>query len=260
MNDSFLRQFRQEPPRGLKDAVYQQIATMPGNSRPQPVARGAVVRTPRTWDQRPRLRALAAAALLLLLCLTSLFSPAVRALVEDVVRQIGGLTVRETALYPGGSEAPRITAVETVTLDEARALVDYDFALPSALPERYVLEEGIIVSPAGQEVTVRWRSETVRGDFLVLRVARADPEVQWVVGPDSVEIVQVNGVDAQFIRGSWSRDDRTWDPSLGRELRWVREGIAYQLATGNEFMCPGQEGNQCPLTDEDLVRIAESAE
>jgi hypothetical protein len=259
MNDNFLRNFRQEPPRQMMDALYQQIATMPGDRRPQPVtrgpaARGAVAR-PRT-----RLRALAAAALLLLLCLTSLFTPAVRALVEDVVRQIGGLTVRETALYPGGGEAPRITAVESVTLDEARARAGYEFALPSALPERYVLEEVIIVSPAGQTVTVRWRSETVRGDFLVLRVARANSEVEWMVGPDSVEIVGVNGAEAQFIRGGWSSDSRTWDPSLGRDIRWVRDGIQYHLSTGNEFMCPGQENNQCPLSDEDLIRIAESVE
>lgn len=254
MNDRFLRQFRQEPPRSVMDAVYQQIAALPGASQPQPVADSAVAR-PRT-----RLRALAIAALLLVLCLSSLFSPAIRALVDDVVRQIGGLTVRETALYPGGSEPPRTTAVETATLDEAGALVDYAFALPSALPERYVLEEGVIVSAAGQELTIRWRSATVRGDFLVLRVGRADPEVQWVVGPDSVEIVQINGASAQFIRGGWSSDSRTWEPSLGRELRWVREGIAYQLATGNAFMCPGQAGNQCPLTDEELIRIAESVQ
>lgn len=253
MNDRFLHDFRKEPPPSLMETVYGRIAMLPGTAAQEQAAAGSG-----RGRQRAGTFALAGVAILLFLVASSFFSPTVRALVEDVVSRIGGLAVRETAVYPHGDEETRVTPANTVTLAEAREMVDYEFALPSAVPERYTMLDEVIVSSGGGSVLIRWRSETVRGDGLSLFVFVADPDVQQLVGSNSVETIQVNDQEAQFIRGGWNADSKRWDPNISRQVRWLHDGLEYQLSTGNPDMCPGEEENRCPLSDQDLMDIAAS--
>lgn len=257
MNEHFLYALRQDPSPALRRRVYRTIASLPGDEA-TPAARRGPGASP---AHRPRRRALALAtlAVFLLLLASALFSPGVRALVEDVVRRIGGFTVRETELYPV-ADGVLVGADDNqyLTLEAARVAVDFEIHLPAALPDRYQMVDEVVVGPGGDRVDVRWKGTETRGDGLWLRIWPADGGVEWLIGTGSAEAIDLNGQEALFIRGGWLQNTQSWDPDIARAVRWVRAGLAYDLSTGGEFSCPDEPDHRCPLGDDDLIAFAAS--
>lgn len=259
MNDQFLTHLRRDPGQKLARAVYDDIKRFPGHDPvPDAAGRSAAFRSG-SRSRRRRVVAFAALGVVVLFIISTLTSPAVRAIVEDIVRHIGGLTIRETAIYPltdGYVTGPDRN--QYLTLEEARKVADFDIRLPEALPDRYVLVDEIIASPGGGHVDIRWKGDETRGDGLWLRISNASPDVAYLVGSDSTETIEINGQDALFIRGGWLENTKSWDPDISRDVRWVHDGLTYHLSTGGQYGCPDEAEFRCPLSDEDLIRIAES--
>ena len=176
--------------------------------------------------RRRRVLAFATLAALTLFILTSFASPRVRALVEDVVRHIGGLTVRETALYPFTDDDPLLEPSEHLTPEKACQAVEFEFDLPTALPDRYLLMNEVIVTTGFRSVHIRWRGQETRGDGLSLHVSPAASDVEYLVGNGSLEQIEINGQKALFIHGGWLENTKSWDPNINREVRWVQNGLS----------------------------------
>lgn len=259
MKDDFLFNLRREPHHDFMNAVYRDIAHLPGNQSNSALASQSTPSHQPSLLHRRRVLVLAALTSVALFLLTSLFSPGVRALVEDIVRQIGDMTIRETAIYPLADGY--LTAPDTnryLTLEEARQATDFEFNLPTQLPDRYVMMEDVIVSAEGNRVLVRWKGQETRGDGLSLTVSTAHPDAEWLVGPDSTDVVDLNGRQALFIRGGWLSNTESWDENISRDVRWSQDGLTYQLSTGGAFTCPDEPDHRCPLSDEALINIATS--
>ena len=148
---------------------------------------------------------------------------------EDVVHHIGGLTLLETDVYPNVEDA-RTMSGTVATLAETQEMMPYVFSLPAEVPERYTMIEEVQISSGGRSAIISWHNETERGDGFWLRVAPADPDVRHVVGPDSIEMVELAGREAQFIRGGWESNREIWNPDIARMLRW-QQGQVPQLRT-----------------------------
>lgn len=259
MKDHFLYNLRQEPAQELTRAVYRDVARLPENESTRNTAHMTTVAGPAANTSRRRVFAFAALAVLVLFIFSSITSPRVRALVDDVVRQIGGLSVRETAIYPlsdGYITVPDEN--QYLTMEDARQAVNFEFSLPAELPDRYLLRDEIIVGPDGNSVDVRWRGQETRGDALSLSVSPANPEVNYLVGSDGIEVIEINGQEAVFIHGGWLQNTESWDTDISRGVRWVHNDLTYHLSAGGQFSCPDEPEFRCPLGDEDLIRIAES--
>lgn len=245
MNDKFLTQFRQKPDISFTNKLWgrlQQVAPETAVS-PQPVR------------HRRSYRFATAAALVFLFIVA--FSPAVRAQIEDILRQIGGLQYKETAVYPGATEEKvviikneTLTGEEAQLLEDARGRLGLNFNLPTALPERFTIFNDVIYGEvAGPSATFRW-NDAESYYVLVLVISRANPDINWVVSPDSLEEVQINGHPAALISGGWDTNTQAWDDAEGaKELRWTQNGIAYSLTMFGDI-----------LTEEALIAIAESIE
>lgn len=241
MKDQFLQSYHQEPPPELAGKLRRRLAALP---------QGTAASDGKTRSRRqPRLAWPALAAVLLAMLLVAA-SPNVRHQLQDVVRQIGGLALRQTSIYPGKPESEvNIVPTEEMTLSELREVVPFDFKLPSWTPEGLTLvEETVRYTPDFKMAVMRWTGEDGRS-YLSLSVDPARPEVEYIVGSDSVEEVEVNGETAALIDGGWDADSKSWSNAYGRTLRWQHEGVEYRLQSWAEW-----------ITNEDLVRVAESME
>jgi hypothetical protein len=242
MNDKKLHTFRRTPDDNYTDTLYQRLVMLPQaqTAPPQPQQNGRSRKTRLAW----------AFAILIGGILIMAIVPGVRARLEDVVRQIGGLTVLITEDYPGRDDNPRIVPDDTVTLEEARDRLDFDFNLPVYVPEGLVLQEDISGSNIDTSIRLSWHDEDQPGRILILRVGKADPDVRWVVGPNSVTEVMVNDIPATLVHGGWSADTQKWEDNGSHDLRWQIDGVEYTLSSGNE-----EWGG---LSEEELIKIAES--
>lgn len=240
MNDKYLHTFRRQPDPNLTDKLYQRlVAIPPAEAAPQP-------------EPAPsrRMRLAWAFIVLVLTLFVLAMVPGVRARFEDIVKQIGGLTVLITEDYPG-TDNPRIVPDDILTLEEARARLDFEFRMPTYIPDGLVLQEDEIrASNIRTRITLNWRDENTPGRGFHIVVGKADPDVQWVVGPNSVTEVMINDINATLVQGGWNGDTHEWEDNGFRDLRWQIDGIEYTLSTGNE-----EWGG---LSDEELIKIAES--
>jgi len=247
MNNKFLTQFRQEPDPVFGNKLWGKL---------QQVAPETAVASQPVHQRRSYRRLAIAAVVFTFLCLVG-FSPEVRAQIGDILRQIGGQQFKETAVYPGADDE-EVTIVEGETLkgeeaqllEDARRHLGLDFNLPTTLPDRFTLLDEVVYGEiAGPSAMFRWQ-DSQSHYVLVLDVRRANPDINWVVAPDSLEEVQIDGQPAALITGGWNAETREWDDAEGaKELRWTQHGIAYSLT---------MFGNM--LTDEAFLTIAESIE
>jgi hypothetical protein len=175
--------------------------------------------------------------------------PAVRTHFEEIVKEIGGLTVRMTDIYHDTSDA-NIVPNDTMSLSEARERTGLDFELPTWLPEGLTMRDDVIVSNIRTQITISWTDENKRGHGLMLDVGYAEPDINLLVGPDSVTEVMIHDTPATLIRGGWFENTRRWEEDGPRSLRWQANGLEYTLST----MMP----EWCGLTEDELILIAES--
>jgi hypothetical protein len=240
MNDDFLTNFRKPPPREFAAALYERI--------------NAPVNTRRTFALR---KVTFAAALCVALLAAVVFSPAARAAVATLVRQIGGITYvgpEETTSRPtSGSGEEYIVPEETLSLAEAQAKVPFEFHLPEWTPEGYTMVSTVRVAyfpyiPTNTTtplVYMTWlKPESAGGDLPIELVV--GPALQWLVDLDYLQEVQINGQPAGLTTGGWDADSGEWETAHhDLTLMWTLGDIMYQLHS------PG-------ATVEELIRMAES--
>lgn len=246
MNNKFLTQFRQEPDPVFGNKLWGKL---------QQVAPETAV-SPQSVRQRRSYRLAVAAVVFIFLVLAS-FSPAVRAQIDVILRQIGGQQFKETAVYPGATdeevtivESEILVGAEAQLLEDARRRLGLNFNLPTALPDRFTMVDKVVYDELmGPSAMFRWE-DSQSYYMLVLYVGRANPEINWVVAPGSLEEVQINGHPAALITGGWNADTHEWDDAEGaKELRWTQNGITYSFTMFGNI-----------LTEEAFIAIAESIE
>ncbi|MBN2388451.1 MAG: DUF4367 domain-containing protein [Anaerolineales bacterium] len=230
MNDEeFLIRFRQAPPGEFTRALYEKInpsvADAPGSRLLHRLAVGL-------------------AALIFALGLTLAASPAARAYLAALVREIGGLPFEETDQYPGGGPVEIIPS-QTLSLDEVRLGQPFPLGLPGWVPEGMIPCDQVSVTPFQDgftPVTISWRNPSARTGFDLTVVQEEAP---WVVAPGSTQEVTVNSQPAALTRGGWNADEQTWDENLAITLIWKIDEQVYMLSS-------------ITLEAETLIRIAES--
>lgn len=241
MKDKTLHTFRRTPDDTYTENLLERLERIPETAATQP-----------TQPAHPRrLRLDWVLASLLLMFLVMAVSPVVRARIEDVVKQIGGLNLLITEEYPGGLETARVVEPDIISLEEARTRVEFEFYLPDFLPDGLTLQEDqIIASNIEDNLWLTWEDEAQPGRQLHLQIQTTIPNTRFVVGPDSAAEVMVNEKPAILIRGGWDQGTESWQDDGLRILRWELNGVTYSLQTGNE-----EWGG---LTQEELIQVAES--
>jgi hypothetical protein len=225
-----LSDLRQEPSAGL----YRRLAAIP-QRRSRRLARLAWV----------AIGALLVAALMFV-------SPAARATIDEIVERVGQVYFTIADKLPYRDKAIIVEGV-TMSLDEARAAVAFDFGMPIALPAGYELDRVEVWMPnetVGQVVQLTWRNS--EGGLLELGVHAYDElvPIHTTVGLDSIETVLVNGSEAALVRGGWDSDTGTWgyqDKTV--TLIWRVSAVQYSLLAHPEA-----------FSVDELISIAESVE
>jgi hypothetical protein len=234
MSDEFLKQFRERPRPEFAEALYQKI------NRPR---RSIIM-----------LKRLAFTAIALALAVATLFavSPQARAAFLALIEEIGGIDFVVTEEYPGSGGRVETVPSEVVSLEEARQRLPYTFGLPTWVPEGYTLQSEVeLLSTDGTEsrndVTLIWENEI--GSRIYLYVRPGGEGRSWIVGPEGVEEVTLNGEPAALIRGAWNAHTKEYDldPSM-LQLTWEQDEVQYNLTyfTSSDF------------SDADAIRMAES--
>jgi len=239
MKDKYLHTFRREPNEEFTDRLYQQMmALSPAEINLRPASRLSR-QTKLAW---------VLASLLFMLSIMAMI-PAARARFEEIVQQIGGLTVLMTDVYPDSRDA-NIVPNDIMTLAEARTRTELKFDLPTWVPEGLTMRDEVVVSNIMPRITITWVDDSKRGRAFSLDVGNAHPEVNLRVGPNSVTEVMIHDIPAMLIRGGWFENTQRWEEDGPRALRWQVNGIEYTLST----MMPEWGG----LSEEELIQIAES--
>lgn len=193
--------------------------------------------------------ALGAITLLLALTLTLVVSPSALAQVQDWVGQVGGVLFTATGDYPGGDEPVTIAPSEKMRLEEARAILPFTVDLPAWVPESYVLDETVTFvhfDDGVDRIFVQWRAP--QKALLELEIVNLLPEKSnWLVGPESIEEVLINGEPAALVRGGWNSDTKQWENRGQLQLHVAHNGQSYIYST-----------METDISVDELIRMAES--
>lgn len=245
-DDDFLTQLQQPPRPEFAAQLYRRID--------QPM------NTTTSWAEhlKPRRIALALTLLMLMLAASLIFSPAVRAFAEDILRQIGAISVAPVpAEGPANPEATAVPpqpgqAQRAESSAEAAQLAGFPMLAPTYLPEEYVASADWSIMPQGEGVIVARRYHA--GDhFLYFNAYHYGPNDfydQGITPNETATEVLVRGLPGMWITGRFmthpdkpaSNDapellDTSW-------LLWDEDGVNYTLF-GDDF------------TLEEALRIAE---
>lgn len=236
MNDRFLRRYRIAPRLAFSQDMRKRLE----------------IDEEKTLRVRPLLLrpvALGVITLLMALTLTLVVSPSARAQVQDWVGQVGGVLFTTTGDYPGGDEPVTIAPSGTMPLEEARAILPFTIDLPAWVPEGYVLEETVTFvhfEDGVERIFVQWRAP--QKALLELEIVNLPPEKSnWLVGPESIEEVQVDGEPAALVRGGWNADTKQWENRGQLQLHVAHNGQTYILST-----------METDISVNELMRTAES--
>jgi hypothetical protein len=248
MNDDFLHQYRKPPRREFADRLFRQISA--ANRRHEMLTQ---------IKPLSRRLALSFAALCLVFTLALAVSPAARAKFLDVVRPVGGLTFIETLDYPGSKGPEKLFPEQKVTLAQAQESFPASFSLPAYVPQGMVFnpeDVTLMNSPKYDVAYVYMYWEIQREDRSMGRIGlrvfhrleQAQPgQGDWIVGPGSVEEVQINGQPAGLVRGAWDYNSQQWGAEDLLQLTWEKDGIQYYLSS-----------TESTASVEELVKMAES--
>jgi hypothetical protein len=231
MNDDFLTRFRKPPPREFSEALYERISTE--------------MNTQRHFNTR---RITFAAALCLAIITALAFSPAAQATVSHLIREIGGITFvgpdeAEANATPVPESQITLVPEERLPLSEARKRVPFDISLPAWVPAGFTMSTSVRISYFGTKYTpveIIWHGSDPMVGGIILDVGQ---KVNWLVDPDHIQEVQVNGQPAGLTGGNWDADSGQWDGD-DQTLTWMKGDVMYRLSS------------RMPV--EDLIRVAES--
>ena len=236
MNDDFLTRSRKPPPREFAAELYQRI-NAPMNTRRHFVFR----------------RLTLAAALCAALMAAFAFSPAARAALDSMFRQVGDVTYIGPEVNEPHLSEDQVTLVpeERLPLKQARTRVPFDILLPAWMPEGYIMSQTVRISYFPYKPTngtnpftyITWVKSTDGGGHIELAVSLP---VNWLIDLDHLQEVEVNGQPAGLTGGSWNYDTGSWDTAYGDlTLTWTLGDVMYRLSSSS-------------VTPEELIRIAES--
>lgn len=212
-----------------------------------------------------RLMAYAAAAFAALVVIT-LSVPPLRVLAQEVLDNLFNRTPADvmpfvTPLVITVQPTPvsqTVYSTPGVTLAEVQAQVDFTIKAPAYLPERYSFYGASIDAPG--LVTL---SYIRRGDILNISQSRAADAQTFEVGATAdIQVVDINGVPAEYVEGFWVADMESsgdqaevqgiiWQNKGNyQQMRWQQDGIVYWMhsAVGS--------GTDLPL--DEWIAVAES--
>lgn len=193
---------------------------------------------------RPATMLVAAAALAALVIAGVGLSPSARRAVAGWLG-VDGITITFEDDVPRRGLGSDLGLGEPVTLDVARAAVDFDLRLPTELGD----PDGVFLARSieGGEVSLVWKSQgdlgisrhTGVGALLTQFIGRAAPESLKKISVEGTKVIPVvvDGADGFFIQGrahvlvrDRSGDERTLPPRLaGNTLLWNDGIVTYRL-------------------------------
>lgn len=231
MNDDFLTRYRKPPPREFSEALYERISTE--------------MKTQRMLN----VRRIMFAALCLALIAAFAFSPAARAALSRVVREIGGITFlgpdeAEANATPVPESQVTIVPEERLPLSEAQAKLPYPVSLPAWVPDGFTMAPSVRISYFGTKYTpveITWYGPDPKLGGIILTVGQP---VNWLVDTEHLQEVKVNGQPAGLTGGSWNADTGKWGGEDEKTLTWKKGDVMYLLSS------------RIPV--EDLIQVAES--
>lgn len=211
MDDGFLHQFREKPGEEFALRLYQDLIRK------------------ETATAKARAFPVAVVILLILIAFAStvVFVPEARAKLIDVIEKIGGISFLMTRDYPGDGKVTTIPSQE-MNLTEAHSILP--FHLPTWAPEGFRLQPTVdLISFDSPVIFVSWIKIGGSGN---IQMNVEGGSFTLVVGPDSVERVEINGKEAALWYGGWNWDTKQWDPDIpNMTLSWEKDGLAYHLST-----------------------------
>lgn len=170
--------------------------------------------------------------------------PAVRAMLDPLEEVIGRIHLIVTDLNPYRDEPVTTVEGEAMSLEEAREKVSFDFALPQG----FTANEVTVYTFGGTPDFVEVDLCNVSSLCLELLASAYSETGSTLVGPESVETIQVNGQEAVVFSGGWDADSGTWIEDVGQTtIIWEAGGVQYELMAVTEV-----------ASLEELIAIAES--
>jgi hypothetical protein len=194
----------------------------------------------------PRLVWGSVAAIIVILLVASPGAQAMWVQVEKVIGRIH-LTIME--VLPNRS-TPIVIESTPISLAEAQAVVPFDFAVPTYLPDALNRDAEVFVTQLEPPIVkMRWW-DTGNG-FVQLAIHPANGKnnlTRNLIGSESSDIILINGQEGVIIYGGWDETSRTWShQDRVTTLIWELDGIQYNLLSFS---------NAVPLTE--LIIMAES--
>lgn len=248
VDDTFLADYYQEPPRGLQQEVYRMISAHDDPivkvARPRPVRRAAY--------------GLLAACLLLAVGLGASLSA--RAGVTGWMRTVAGIGFHENPdpdPYPIDPElSATAPAPEQVFVKDLPALLPFAFRIPQA-PDRYFQSSmAMVIRPhpkwadGGWTVVMRWEFDAndqaliSRKQRVRMTVRNGASQMGLDVAPEMTEEVMVGGQPTALTRGIWldSGGGMRWQTEEGGNehltLTWRDGDLLYQLESDERGFLP----------------------
>ena len=236
MNDQFLKDYRITPRQAFAQdlskrlKINKEVTIMAKKAGLRPVGLVAIV-------------------MLVILTLTSIVSPVVRAKVQHWVGQIGGVLFTETWDYPSSSTSAAVAPSEVMNIEDARALLPFIIDLPTWIPEGYSsdgkvtfvhFEDGV------ERIFLHWHAP--QKAQLEIEIENLLPEKShWLIGLESVEEVLVNGEKVALVRGGWQSETKVWENRGQIHLYVPHKGQTYIFSS-----------NEKDISVDKLISIAES--
>ncbi|OGO19083.1 MAG: hypothetical protein A2Z14_04965 [Chloroflexi bacterium RBG_16_48_8] len=214
MDDGFLHQFREKPGEEFALRLHKELTqkeNVPVKGRVVPVIVAILI-------------------ILIAFASTVVFVPEARAKLIDVIEKIGGTSFLMTNDYPGDGKGTTIPSQE-MSLSEAQSILP--FQLPTWTPEGFRLQPTVdLISFDSPVIFVTWIKMGGSGN---IQMNVEGGTFTWVVGPDSVERVEINGKEAALWYGGWNWDTKQWEAEIpNMTLSWEQDGLAYHLSVAKD--------------------------
>jgi hypothetical protein len=88
-----------------------------------------------------------------------------------------------------------------------------------------------VIHSGAVHITLTWKRAGGTIQLAIVQGAKS-----WIVGPESVEKLEINGREVAIWQGGWNWDTKQWDPHIaGTTISWEENDLIYHLnAAGSE--------------------------
>jgi hypothetical protein len=215
-NDDFLFSLRETPSDEFTRSLYQHLIDGEAHQR-----------------RKQRIRLIISSTITAMILLFGAVSiPAVRAAIIDTLETIAGVQFISTAEYPG-DDHPSTIPYTTMSLEQARN--EFNFSLPEWVPEGYIVNDTVQVAEidgVDQHVIVTWNKPGQPS--IQLEVLLQESKI--IVGPESVDSIEIGQRSVAVWYGGWNYDEEEWDETINAvTLSWSDDGkTAFFLSGVND--------------------------